>query len=108
MMMSAEHYAEIIGHLGGEARLREIGARLSADEGAHVNLRLLHPNPRGVRSVIITERSNGFFDMECYGPMRLGSFAAQPLGRAEEIVPENLATVLGRLTGIESLHHHHF
>lgn len=101
-------YDEVVRHLGGETRLQELGARVSADDEAHVSLRLLHPNPRGVRSVIITARANGFFDMDCFGPMRGGAFQAEPLGRAAEILPENLATVLGMMTGVESLHHHHY
>lgn len=108
MKTPAALYAEVVRHLGGEARLKELGVRVNANDDAHVSLRLLHPNPRGVRSVIIAERPNGFFDMECFGPLRLDAFFAEPLGRVEEIVPDSLASVLGMMTGIESLHHHHF
>jgi hypothetical protein len=99
---------EVVKHLGGEKRLKELGARINADDAGHVSLRLLHPNPRGVRSVIITARSNGFYDMACFGPMRFDAFHAPSLGRAEEIVPDSLASALGRLTGLENLHNRHY
>ncbi len=101
-------YSDVIRHLGGEARLKDIGARVAADDGAHVSLSLVHPNPRGVRSVVIRMRGNGLYDMECFGPMRLDGFVARPLGKAEQIVPDSLASVLGKMTGVESLHHHHY
>jgi hypothetical protein len=46
--------------------------------------------------------------MECYGAVARGTLTAPLVGSADEIIPENLATVLGRLTGIESIHHRHF
>jgi hypothetical protein len=101
-------YDEVLRHLGGQARLKELGARANPIDAGQVGLELLRPNPRGVRSVIITARPNGFFEMACFGPMRLDAFVAQPLGQADEIVPDSLATVLGKLTGLESLHHHHY
>jgi hypothetical protein len=57
--------AEVVRHLGGEARLKEIG------------------------------------------PVQLDAFVARPLGRAEEIAPDSLASVLGELTVVESLRHHY-
>ncbi|WP_442756370.1 hypothetical protein ACNHKD_07060 [Methylocystis sp. JAN1] len=99
---------EVVQHLGGEASLREIGARVAADDHSHVSLRLNHPNPRGVRSVVITARGNGLFDMDCFGPMRLDAFHAERVGHAEQIAPDSLASVLGMMTGVESLPHHHY
>ena len=37
-----------------------------------------------------------------------GTLSVPLLGSAQEIIPENLATVLGKLPGIESIHHRHF
>lgn len=101
-------YSEVVRHLGGEACLKDLGARVATDDASHISFRLSHPNPRGVRSVVIRARGNGLFDMECFGPMRLDGFVAQPLGHAEFIVAESLASVLGKMTGVESLHHHHY
>jgi hypothetical protein len=101
-------YNEVVRHLGGDASLKELGARIVAEDNGHISLGLLHPNPRGVRSVIITARGNGFFDMDCFGHMRLGSLQADRVGRAEDIVPDSLASVLGMMTGVETLHHRHF
>jgi len=42
------------------------------------------------------------------GILALMSLLVPLLGSAQEIIPENLATVLGKLTGIESIHHRHF
>lgn len=99
---------EIVRRLGGDAALGEIGGAISADDPGHFDLRFRHPSPRGVRSVVITVEPNGLFGMTCYGPLRAGAFQAERLGKATGILPENLATVLGQLTGIETLHHRHY
>lgn len=88
--------------------MQEIGAEFSVNDGGHFSLRLHHPNPRGVRSVIISAQPNGLFDVTCFGPVRFDAFQAQQLGHATGVVPDSLASVLGMMTGIESLHHHHY
>jgi hypothetical protein len=98
----------IAAHLGGKARLKELGATLGPEEGGHFSLRFTRANPRGVRSIDITAEPDGLFGMTCYGPVPPEAFHAAQLGHASRILPENLATVLGRLTGVESLHHHHY
>lgn len=108
MRTSEALYDDVVTHLGGEARLQEIGARANAVEGGHVSLRMLHPNPRGVRSVIISEQPNGLYNMTCFGPISANAFRAETVGSAAAIVPESLASVLGMLTGLEKLHHRHF
>lgn len=107
-MATAALYDTVVSHLGGETRLKSLGARVFANDDAHVSVKLLHPNPRGVRSVIITARPNGFFGMDCFGPLRRDAFSAPLVDHADDILPENLATVMGKLTGDERLHHHHF
>lgn len=107
-MATATLLDNVVRHLGGEERLKSLGARVSVNDDTHVSVKLLHPNPRGVRSVIISRRANGFFDMDCFGPLRPSSFSAPLLDKADNILPENLATVMGRLTGDERLHHHHY
>lgn len=107
-MATAALYDQVVAHLGGEARLKDLGARVYATDDAHVSVKLLHPNPCGVRSVTITARPGGLFAMDCFGPFRPDSFSAPIVGSAEEVIPDNLATVLGRLTGVEALHHRHY
>lgn len=107
-MATAAIYDQVVAHLGGEARLKNLGARVYATDETHVSVKLLHPNPRGVRSVTITARPGGNFAMDCFGPFRPDSFSAPILDRAEEVIPDNLATVLGRLTGVDTLHRRHF
>jgi hypothetical protein len=46
--------------------------------------------------------------MECHDEVASGTLTAPLIGAARGIIPENLATVLGQLTGIESIHHRHF
>jgi hypothetical protein len=107
-MATATLLDNVIRHLGGEERLRTLGARVSVNDDTHISVKLLHPNPRGVRSVIITGRSNGFFDIDCFGPLRPSAFSAPLVDKADNILPENLAAVLGKLTGDERLHHRHY
>ncbi|PPD45527.1 MAG: hypothetical protein CTY15_03845 [Methylocystis sp.] len=95
--------AEVIRHLGGEARLKEIGARVAGNDAAQVSLRLIHPNPRGVRSIVISLRSNGLYAVDCFGPMRMEAFRAERIGHAEHVSPYTLANVVGALTGLECL-----
>jgi hypothetical protein len=73
-----------------------------------VSFQLSHANPKGVRSVVISVQPGGFFNMQCYGSIEPGTLAPPLVGTARQILPENLVTVLGKLTGIESIHHRHF
>jgi hypothetical protein len=98
----------IAAHLGGKARLKALGATLGPEEGGHFSLRFTRANPQGVRSIDITGEPGGLFGMTCYGPVAAEALHAPQLGHATGILPENLATVIGRLTGIETLHHHHY
>ena len=107
--MASSHLVEtVVSHLGGEHVLAQIGAGDFFSDGARVSFRLSHANPKGVRSVVISVQPNSLFNMECYGEVAPGTLTAPSLGSAREIIPENLATVLGRLTGIESIHHRHY
>jgi len=107
--MASSHVAEtIVAHLGGENVLAQIGARDFFSDGARLSFRLSPANPKGVRSVVISAQTNGLFSMECFGEIMRGALTAPLVGTAREIIPENLATVLGRLTGIESIHHRHY
>ena len=107
--MASSHLVEaVVAHLGGEHVLAQIGASDFFSDGARVSFRLSHANPKGVRSVVISVQPNSLFRMECYGEVAPGTLTAPPAGSAREIIPENLATVLGRLTGIESIHHRHY
>jgi hypothetical protein len=107
-MMSSSYLVEtIVAHLGGEHVLAQIGAREFFSDGTRVSFRF-HANSKGVRSVVISALPNGFFSMDCYGEIGRGTLTAPKIASAREIIPENLATVLGRLTGIESIHHRHF
>ena len=99
---------EIITHCGGNERLAAIGARDFVFNHTHLSFKLIHPNPKGVRSVTISAQRGGNFEMDCFGPIPIGSLNPRRVASATGIVPENLATVLGQLTGIESLHHRHF
>ena len=97
----------ILEHLGGETFLTGLGARdFIADENG-VTFTLGRDNPGKIHSVSITDEGHGRYKVTCYGRISPGSFHA-PV-RATEIVAiaENLASVLGRLTGIEALQHRH-
>jgi len=97
----------VIRHLGGEARLKQLGLRVCANDETVVSVKLLHRNPQNVRSVIIKARLNGFLEVECFGPLPPSSFSAPLVGRVEQIVPENLGIVLGRMTGAVMFHRRH-
>jgi hypothetical protein len=107
-MPSSTTVEEIVSHLGGETRLSELGARGFFADETRVSFKLTRPNPKGVRSVAISFQGNNFFEMNCYGPFMPGGFQAPLVATANGVLAENLATVLGQLTGIESLHHRHF
>jgi hypothetical protein len=107
-MLSNAAMQDIVSHLGGEAKLAEIGARgVFADE-SHVSFKLVRPNPRRVHTVTIARQPDGLYAMSCFGALTPDAFVAPLIAGADGILPENLATVLGRLTGVESLHHRHF
>lgn len=95
-------------HLGGETVLAEIGACEFFCENARVSFRFHLSNPSNVHSVVISKEPRGRFKMECYGMIKPGTLTAPLVGEARDIVVENLATVLGQLTGLESIHHRHF
>lgn len=98
----------IIDHLGGEQFLASLGARDFAIDEAHVGFTLIHGNPKNVHSVTITIEPNGEFKVLCYGRLPPGTFGA-PLVAAENVAtPDNLAAVLGKLTGIAALERRHF
>ena len=107
--MTSSHLVEgIILHLGGEHVLARIGASGFVSEGGQVSFLLNHENPKGVHTVVISTQPSGRFGMKCFGGIVPGTLTVPLLGSAQEIIPENLATVLGKLTGIESIHHRHF
>ncbi len=95
-------------HLGGNGVLERLGASKFVVDSDHVSFRLNRTSPHGVHSITISIQPNGFFDMECYGHIAPGTFTAPLVGRAKQIVPDNLATVLGQLTGVETIHHRHY
>jgi hypothetical protein len=107
-MPQLPHAETIISHMGGNEILARIGVSDLFSDDQSVSFKLTHTNPKGVRSVVISAQPGGFYAMECYGSLTPGSLTAPLLGIARQIIPENLATVLGKLTGIESIHHRHF
>ena len=108
-MMESSRLAEaIILRLGGENVLAQIGALEFFSDGTRVSFKLNHWNPKGVRSVIISTQPRGFFSMQCYSEIVPGTLTAPLIGTAQQIIPENLATVFCDLTGIESIRHRHF
>ena len=107
--MTSSHLVDSITlHLGGEHVLARIGASGFVSEGGQLSFQLNHENPKGVHTVVISMQTGGRFGMKCFGRIAPGTLTAQLLGSAQDIIPENLATVLGKLTGIESIHHRHF
>lgn len=107
-MDSSDLTQTVISHLGGENILTRIGARGFFTQGARVSFQLNRANPKKVHSVVISTEPHGYFRMDCYGEVVPGTLTAPLVGSAHAIIPENLATVLGQLTGIESIHHRHF
>ena len=107
-LMPATLVEEIKLHLGGEERLARIGARSFVVDHDDVTFRLCHDNPSGAKTIVIRTEPGGLFSMKCYGALAPGCLSAPVVGQAWEIVPDNLATVLGKLTGLEELHHRHY
>ena len=107
-MVSSDLTQTVISHLGGENILTRIGAGGFFTQKGRISFRLSHANPKKVHSVVISTEPHGYFRMDCYGEVRPGTLSAPLVGSAHAIIPENLATVLGQLTGIESIHHRHF
>lgn len=99
--------AVIIGHLGGEKFLAGLGARDLVVDGTHFSFTLVHDNPRGIHSVTISIEPHGGFRVVCYGRIPPGSFRAPILATESVAIPESLAAVLGKLTGIDALRHRH-
>ena len=99
--------ASIIAHLGGEDFLAGLGARDFVVGDTSVGFTLVHDNPKGIHSVAISIEPHGNFKVTCYGRITPGSLHAPVLGRANVAIPENLATVFGELTGIDTLRHRH-
>ena len=95
-------------HLGGDAVLSWLKAHDFVADHDRVNFLIERPNPKGVHAVAITVQPHGMYSMHCYARRPAGSFSAPLLAAARQIVPENLATVLGQLAGIEEIHHRHF
>ncbi len=107
----ARMLAAIKTHLGGEEMLAWLMVSDYSINQNRVSFRLIRPNPKGVRSVIISIESvepNEFFAMDCYGAITPGCMTAPLVASAKKIIPENLATVLGKLTELETIHHRHY
>lgn len=71
-MLSSSIYQEIISHCGGVEQLVAIGARDFSADDSHLSFKLIHPNPRDVKSVTIALGQDGCFRMDCYGPLQRG------------------------------------
>ena len=106
-MGSASGAPLIIDHLGGEQFLASLGARDFVIDEAHVGFTLVHDNPKKVHSVTITVEPHGGFKVLCYGRLAPGTFRAPVLAVENVAIPDNLAAVLGKLTGIDALKHRH-
>ena len=98
----------IIDHLGGEQFLASLGARDFAIDDAHVGFILVHSNPKNVHSATITIEPHGGFKVLCYGRLAPGTFRAPVVAAESVATPDNLAAVLGKLTGIAALEERHF
>jgi hypothetical protein len=108
MEMDLSELKEIVRHLGGEARLQELRIVVVAEQARRITLLLNKRNLQGVRTVVISPQTGGVYNLNCYGPLAFGSFKAPPRGHAFRVLPENLASALGRLTGVEEFGGHHF
>jgi hypothetical protein len=97
----------ILDHLGGEKLLTSLGARDFATDDTHLSFALVHGNAKGVHSVTISVEPHGDFKVWCYGPISRGTFRAPVLATETVSIPESLAAVLGKLTGIDALKHRH-
>ena len=107
-MLESATLKEIVAHLGGSALLSEVGVHNFATDDSHVSFQFFRSNPRNVHAVTIALQSNGQYTMMCFGKLIPGTFTSPKLAEATDIIAENLATVLGQLTGIERLHHRHY
>jgi hypothetical protein len=105
--MSPSGAAVIIDHLGGESFLSSLGARHFVIDARHFSFTFVHDNPKGIHSVAISIEPDGSFKMTCYGRLMSGSLHAPVLGTARIAIPENLAAVLGELSGIDALRNRH-
>jgi hypothetical protein len=99
--------ALIIDHLGGRNFLASVGARNFAIDDTHLSFTFVHDNPKGIHSVTISIEPDGSFKMACYGRIMPGTLHAPTLGTEKIAISENLAAVLGKLTGIDALQHRH-
>ena len=99
---------EVEAHLGGALWLQHLGAGPLVVDRRRVSFSLRHPNPRGVHTVVIAREADGLYRMDCYGAREPGYLSAPRVASAGQIIAENLATVLGQLTGDPALHHRHF
>ena len=107
-MMNSETFQQILAHLGGKAVFADLGVHAVAADDSHVSFQFFRPNRRNVRTVAIALLPSGLYRMTCFGRLIPGTFTAPKLYEANDIIAENLATVLGQLTGVEWLHHRHF
>jgi len=98
----------VTAHLGGSRTLLHLGAGPLVVDRRRVSFSLRHSNPAGVHTVVIAREADGLYRMDCYGARMPGCLCAPRVASAGQIIAENLATVLGRLTGDETLHHRHF
>ena len=98
----------IIDHLGGEQFLASLGARDFVIDDTHVGFILVHNNPKNVHSVTITLEPHGGFKVLCYGRLAPSTFRAPVVAAENVATPDNLAAVLGKLTGITALEQRHF
>lgn len=106
-MNSKSDSSLIFDHLGGAKFLASLGARDFAMDRTHLSFTLVHGNPKGVHSVTISAESYGDFKVCCYGRILPGTFTAPIIATETVNIPESLAAVLGKLTGIEALKHLH-
>jgi hypothetical protein len=99
--------ALIVEHLGGQNFLASLGARDFVIDDTHLSFTLVHDNPKRVHSVTISIETRGGFKVACYGRIVPGSLRAPVLATENVAIPESLAAVLGKLTGIDALQHRH-
>ena len=99
--------ALIVEHLGGEKFLASLGARDFVIDDTHLSFTLVHDNTERVHSVTVSIEPHGGFKVACYGRIVPGSLRAPVIAKENVTIPESLAAVLGKLTGIDSLQHRH-
>ena len=106
--MSRDAIGDIEAHLGGSFVLKSLGASALCGDHDHVSFTLGRANPKSIRTVVITAEPDGRYRMDCYAPRRARPALGAASGLGDGIIAENLATVLGQLTGVETIHHRHF